>query len=73
MLDSRLKLKGVVFELNDTYMKYLRSNPWLEPMGDEGTYRVKLQFASAPKYPSVSKVKGLIPSAVSWNGLDRLF
>jgi hypothetical protein len=42
----KVEAQGCDCDLDDTYMKYLRSNPWLEPMGDEGTYRGKLQFAS---------------------------
>jgi hypothetical protein len=35
----------VVFDLDDTCIKYLSLNLWLGPRGDEGKYRVKVAIS----------------------------
>jgi hypothetical protein len=46
VLYPRLELISEVFDLDDTYIKYLRLNLWLRPRGDEGTYRGKVAIRS---------------------------
>jgi hypothetical protein len=42
ILYQRLDLISEVFDLDDTCIKYLHLKLWLEPRGDEGTYREKV-------------------------------
>jgi hypothetical protein len=73
VLYPRLNLMSVIFDLDDTCIKYLRLNLWLGPRGDEGTYRVKVAIRfHSPEHPNVSKVKGSVYFVVFWNGLNRL-
>jgi hypothetical protein len=73
VLYPRLNLISVIFDLDDTCIRYLHLHLYLERRGDEGKFRVKvaIRFHSA-EYPSVSKVKASVYFVVLWNGLYRL-